>query len=80
MGGHIELPKISGGGGGEGGKAIRECIGVYRCVCVGGGGIIGSNAMCGGYYTVGNNAMYIQFKGVKGLVTVIVRKIFKIIA
>ena len=27
----------------------------------GGGGIIGSNAMCGGgggYYTVGNNAMY----------------------
>ena len=39
-----------------------------------------SNAMWGGggggggYYTVGNNAMYIQFKGVKGLVTVVLRK------
>ena len=32
------------------------------------GGIIGTNAMCvgggeGGYYTVGNNVIYIQFKG-----------------
>ena len=34
----------------------------------------------GGYYTVGNNAMYVQFKGVKGLVTVVLRKFFKIIA
>ena len=37
------------------------------------GGIIGGNAMCvggGGYYTVGNNAIYVQFKGVKGLVIV----------
>ena len=34
----------------------------------------------GGYYTVGNNAMYIQFKGVKGLVTVVLRKKFNIIA
>ena len=33
-----------------------------------------------GYYTVGNNAIYEQFKGVKGLVTVVLRKFFKIIA
>ena len=33
----------------------------------------------GGYYTVGNNAMYIQFKGVKGLVTGVLRKFVKII-
>ena len=33
-----------------------------------------------GYYTVGNNAIHVQFKGVKGLVTVVLRKIFKIIA
>ena len=45
---------------------IRECIGVQR--------------LGGWYYTVGNNAMYIQFKGVKGLVTVVLRKIFKFIA
>ena len=38
--------------------------------------------LCGGrgYYTIGNNAMYVQFKGVKELVTVILRKFFKIIA
>ena len=34
----------------------------------------------GRYYTVGNNAMYVQFKGVKGLVTVVLRKLFKITA
>ena len=34
----------------------------------------------GGYYTVGNNALYVQFKGVEGLVTVVLRKSFKIIA
>ena len=63
-------------------------MGVYRCTETGGeggGGIIGTNAMWGvgggrGYNTVGNNVIYIQFKGVKGLVTVILRKIFKIIA
>ena len=35
--------------------------------------------LCGGrgYYTVGNNVIYIQFKG---LVTVILRKFFKIVA
>ena len=58
---------------------------MYRDRGKGGGwwwvGIIGSNAMWGrGYYTVGNNANYVQFKGVKGLVTVVLRKIFKIIA
>ena len=42
--------------------------GAYRCT------------ETGGYYTVGNNAMYVQFKGVKGLVTVVLRKFFKIIA
>ena len=36
----------------------------------GGGGVL---------YTVGNNAMYVQFKGVKGLVTVVLGKFFKII-
>ena len=45
---------------------------------------MGSNAMWGGggggYYTVGNNAMYVQFKWVMGLVTVVLRKFFKIIA
>ena len=30
-----------------------------------------------GYYTVGNNAIYVQFKGVTGLVTVVLKKIFK---
>ena len=32
--------------------------------------------LCGGrgYYTVGNNAIYVQFKGVKGLVIVVLRK------
>ena len=40
-------------------------------LCGGGGG---------GYYTVGNNAMYVQFKWVMGLVTVVLRKFFKIIA
>ena len=56
-------------------------MGVYRCTETGGGGIIGSNAMWGrGYYTVGNNANYVQFKGVKGLVTVVLRKMFKIMA
>ena len=57
-------------------------MGVYRCTETG-GGIIGTNAMCvggGGYYTVGNNVIYVQFKGVKGLVTVILSKFFKIIA
>ena len=45
------------------------------------GGIIGYNAMCGwGYYTVGNKAMYVQFKGIKGLETVALRKVFKIVA
>ena len=43
-----------------------------------------SNAMWGGggggYYTVGNNAMYVQFKWVMGLVTVVLRKFFKIFA
>ena len=34
----------------------------------------------GGYYTVGNNAMYVQFKWVMGLVTMILRKFFKIFA
>ena len=32
----------------------------------GGQGIMGTNAMCvwgGGYYTVGNNVIYVQFKG-----------------
>ena len=38
------------------------------CVCV------------GGYYTIGNNVVYVQFKGVKGLVAVVLRKIFKITA
>ena len=33
-----------------------------------------------GYYTIGNNAIYVQFKGVKGLVAVVLRKFFKIIA
>ena len=44
-----------------------------------GGGIIGSNAMGG--YTVGNNAMY-NSRGLrfKGLVTVVLRKFFKISA
>ena len=32
-----------------------------------------------GYYTVGNNAINVQFKGVKGLVTVVLRKFFKIL-
>ena len=54
-------------------------MGVYRCTETG-GGIIGTNAMWGGYYTVGNNVIYVQFKGVRGLVTVILRKFFKIIA
>ena len=41
---------------------------MYRDWGVGeGGGIIGTNAMCvwgvGGYYTVGNNVIYVQFKG-----------------
>ena len=40
------------------------------CVCVWGGG----------YYTVGSNAMCVQFKGIKGLVTVVLRKFFKVIA
>ena len=59
-------------------------MGVYRCTGTGGGGgyyryqcyVCGG----GGYYTVGNNVIYVQFKGVKGLVTVILRKFFKIIA
>ena len=42
-------------------------------LCVWGGG------RGGGYYTVGTNAMYMQFKGVKGLVTIVLRKFFKII-
>ena len=33
----------------------------------------------GGYYTVGNNAMSIQFKGIKGLVTVVLRNFSEII-
>ena len=40
-------------------------------LCGGGGG---------GDYPVGNNVIYVQFKGVKGLVTVILSKFFKIIA
>ena len=31
----------------------------------------------GGYYTVGNNAMYVLFKGVKGLVTVVLKNFSK---
>ena len=49
----------------------------------GGGGVLWVAILCGGgggYYTVGNNAMYIQFKWVMGLVTVVLRKFFKIIA
>ena len=48
-------------------------MGAYRCTETGGGG-------GGGYYTVGNNAMYVQFKWVMGLVTVVLRKFFKIFA
>ena len=33
-----------------------------------------------GCYTVGSNAIYVQFKGVKVLVIVVLRKFFKIIA
>ena len=45
------------------------------------GGLGYYNAMWeGGHYTVGNNAMYVQFKGVKGLVTVFLKIFFKIIA
>ena len=37
---------------------MGQCnMGVFRCTEMG-GCIIGSNAMCEGYYTVGNNAMY----------------------
>ena len=43
-------------------------------ICGGGGGGGG-----GYYYTIGNNAIYVQFKGVNGLVTVVLRKFFKII-
>ena len=45
-------------------------------------GVIRSNTMGGGgwYDTVGSNAIYVHFKGVKGLVTVVLRKIFKIVA
>ena len=49
----------------------RDRGGYYRYQCHVGGG---------GYYTVGNNVIYVQFKGVRGLVTVILRKFFKIIA
>ena len=45
----------------------------------GGWGIIGHNAMCvwgGRYYTVGNNDMCVQFKGVMGLVTMVLRIFF----
>ena len=46
-----------GGGGIKGSNTMR-----------GEGGIEGSNTMGGvGYYTVGNNAMYVQFKGVRDL-------------
>ena len=63
-------------------------MGVYRCTETGGeggGGYYRYQCYVGGgggrrYNTVGNNVIYIQFKGVKGLVTVILRKIFKIIA
>ena len=48
------------------------------CVCVMGSNAVGGGG--GGYYTVGNNAMYIQFKWFMGLVTVVLRKFFKIIA
>ena len=65
--GQIELSKILGG------STTRECIGVQRLGGGGGGwDIIGNNAMWGrvgiiqynamwegGYYTVGNNAMYV---------------------
>ena len=39
-------------------------------------------AIWGEYYTIGSNdnAMYVQFKGIKGLVAVVLRKFFKIIA
>ena len=46
-------------------------------------GIIGHNAMCvwgggggGRHYTVGNNDMCVQFKGVMGLVTMVLRIFF----
>ena len=50
----------------------RYNIGLQR---LGGGGGGGG----GGYYAVGNNAIYVQFKGFKGLVTEVLRKFFKII-
>ena len=53
-GGQIEPPKILGG------ATQYRCVKVYRDWGGGGGGgggIIGNNAM-GGYYTVGDNAMY----------------------
>ena len=31
----------------------------------------------GGYYVLGSNAMYVQFKGIKGLETVVLRKFSK---
>ena len=60
-------------------------MGVYRCTETGGGGGY-YRYQCyvcvwgGGDYPVGNNVIYVQFKGVKGLVTVILSKFFKIIA
>ena len=52
---------------------------MYWCTETGGVITVSNTMGGGGYYTVGNNAMYVQFKGFKGLVTVILRNFFKII-
>ena len=44
---------------------------LYVAMLWGGGGVL---------HTVGIKCMYVQFKGVKGLVTVVLRNFFKMIA
>ena len=52
-------------------------MGVYRCTETGGGYYRYQCYVGGGYYTVGNNVIYVQFKGGYGIGDSDLEKIFQ---